>query len=107
MSVFLNFIITYWLQILFGAILSGLSLIMKRFDAKLKKMQATEHGVQALLRNEIIQTYNKAKECGYLAIYERENVQHLYDEYKSLGGNGVVKDLVDKIFVLPTDKNEA
>ena len=104
MEAILNFIITYWLQIIFGAIVTGLSLIMKNFNNKLKRTQATERGVQALLRSEIIKTYNKAMDKGYLEIYERENIQHLFEEYKSLGGNGVVKGLGEKIFDLPTEK---
>lgn len=79
---------------------------MKRFDKKLKRFQATEKGVQALLRNSIIQTYNAAMNNKCLKIYERENVQHMFEEYTSLGGNGVVKGLVEKMYQLPTEPPE-
>ena len=75
---------------------------MKRFDKEVKKMQATEKGVQALLRNSIIQMYNKAMHDKCLKIYERENLQHMFEEYTALGGNGVVQGLVEKMYELPT-----
>ena len=71
-----------------------------------KKMQcrqaATELGVQALLRAEIIHIYNKYMEKGKMPIYERENVAELFKQYTNLGGNGVIKELLEKLNNLPT-----
>ena len=66
---------------------------------------AVEKGVQALLRANIIQIYNKYIDRGEIPIYERENIEHLYAEYKTLGGNGVVESLIDKLEGLPTPRN--
>lgn len=63
---------------------------------------ALKKGVQALLRANIIAIYNKYIEIGVIPIYERENLDHLYKEYKALGGNGVIEDLIEKLSVLPT-----
>lgn len=68
------------------------------------RQRAVEKGVQALLRAEIIRIYNKYMEKGYIPIYERENLEHLYAEYKALGGNGVIEDLIDKLRELPTPR---
>lgn len=65
------------------------------------KQNAVEKGVQALLRSEIIRMYNKCSELGRFPIYERENLEHLYAEYKALGGNGVVEGLVEDLNELP------
>lgn len=65
------------------------------------KQSAVEKGVQALLRSEIIRMYNKYSELGRFPIYERENLEHLYAEYKALGGNGVVEGLVGDLNELP------
>lgn len=65
------------------------------------KQNAVEKGVQALLRSEIIRMYNKCSELGRFSIYERENLEHLYAEYKALGGNGVVEGLVEDLNELP------
>lgn len=45
--------------------------------------------------------YNKYSELGRFPIYERENLEHLYAEYKALGGNGVVEGLVEDLNELP------
>lgn len=102
----IEFFIKYWLEVLFGFLLTIGGVIMKNFDAKLKRFQATENGVQALLRNSIIQTYNASMANKCLRIYERENVQHMFEEYTKLGGNGVIKGLVDKMYQLPTEPPE-
>ena len=99
----IEFLIKYWLEVLFGFCLGICGVVMKIFGNKLKRFQATEKGVQAPLRNSIIQTYNSAMHNGYLRIYERENVEHMFEEYTALGGNGVVKGLVEKMYQLPTE----
>lgn len=99
----IEFLIKYWLEVLFGFCLGIGGVIMKIFSNKLKRFQATEKGVQALLRNSIIQTYNSAMHNKCLKIYERENVEHMFAEYTALGGNGVVKGLVEKMYQLPTE----
>ncbi len=80
--------------------------LFSRFIIKFKKMQtrqaATELGVQALLRAEIIHIYNKYMDRGEMPIYERENVAELYKQYNNLGGNGVIKELIEKLNNLPT-----
>lgn len=97
-----EFMIRYWVEVLFGIVAAIGGVMMKRFDKEVKKMQATEKGVQALLRNSIIQMYNKAMHDKCLKIYERENLQHMFEEYTALGGNGVVQGLVEKMYELPT-----
>ena len=58
--------------------------------------------MQALLRANIIGLYNKYIERGDIPIYERENVEQLYTQYKNLKGNGVVDGLRDRLRELPT-----
>lgn len=67
-----------------------------------KRLSATEKGVQALLRAEIIRLYNKYIDLKAIPIYERENLEHLFVEYKALGGNGVIESLKEKLDELPT-----
>ena len=48
-------IVKYWLEWLLTGISGGLAFALKSWY---KRLNATEKGVQALLRNEIIKTYN-------------------------------------------------
>lgn len=67
-----------------------------------RRQAAIEMGLQALLRDKIICVYNKYTEKGAIPIYERENVEHMYTEYKALGGNGILETLIVKLRDLPT-----
>lgn len=62
---------------------------------------------QAMLRDRIIQAYNHYyKEKKFMPIYARESLDHMYQEYHNLGGNGVIEDLVKKLYELPTEPDE-
>ena len=63
---------------------------------------ALRNGVKGMLRNSIIEMYNKYSEKGYMPIYARENLKDLHEEYKALGGNGVLDGLVSQLEKLPT-----
>lgn len=94
-----------------GAVMGAL--VNKRIDSNSNRQEemqirqhATEKGVQALLRAQIISIYNKYMDMGSIPIYERENIEHLYTEYKALGGNGVIESLMDKLTDLPTPRKK-
>ena len=94
------------ISLIFGSL--GIGALLRDFifgnAIRLKKrLNATEKGVQALLRSQIISLYNKYIDKGYMPIYERENLEHLYTEYKALGGNGVIEHLKEKLDSLPTE----
>lgn len=59
---------------------------------------------QALLREKIIKIYNHYyNEKHYFPIYARESLEHMYNSYKKMGGNGVIDDLVADLNSLPTE----
>lgn len=78
--------------------------IRKRQEEQDTENSALKKGVRALLRANIIAIYNKYIDIGEIPIYERENLEHLYTEYKALGGNGVIEDLIEKLHDLPTPR---
>lgn len=92
-----------WLCLL--GIPSAVATIVSFILARLKKMKsdqdALKSGVQALLRQEMIKDYNKWSEKGYAPIYVRENFINVYEQYHSLGANGVMDDMKDKFMQLP------
>lgn len=66
----------------------------KQADARQK---AVELGVQALLRDRIVQSYYHYEERGWITLHGLENVNAMYKEYHALGGNGTVTALVNII----------
>lgn len=74
-------------------------------DEQRKVDEALSSGVQALLRAEIVSSYNHYfVNKKYAPIYAKENMEHLRESYKALGGNGVVEDMYNKFMTLPTEK---
>lgn len=58
-------------------------------------------GVQALLRAQLIDDWNRYSEKGFAPIYARENFENVYQQYHSLGANGVMDDIRAKFLALP------
>lgn len=98
-----EFIQEYWVEVLFGIITSAMGYGLKRLTVKVNEQEAIKMGVQALLRDRIIESYNKHCERGFCPIYARENIQEMANQYYNLGGNGVVPNLIDKLLALPTE----
>ena len=106
----IEFITHYWLEVLFGAALSLLGLayrtLSSRFKQYMKEQDAVKLGIQALLRDRIIQTYNHYSAKGYCPIYGMENAEAMYTQYHALGGNGAITKLLEVLRELPTEPKE-
>ncbi|MBQ2348409.1 MAG: hypothetical protein II388_08590 [Clostridia bacterium] len=63
---------------------------------------ALKLGLQAMLRGQMINDFNHWSEKGYAPIYARENFENLWQQYHSLGANGVMDDIRKKFQELPT-----
>jgi hypothetical protein len=87
------------------AITGFLGYISNKLNKKLEKFQleydGMNEGVQAVLRDRILQCCTYHQELGYAGVHERENVEHMYEAYHKLGGNGMVTDLYTKFRQLP------
>ncbi len=99
-----NFIIEYWVEVVFSGVLAIFGILYRSLHKKLKEQEHIKLGVQAILRDRIISSYNQYMEKGYYPIYAQENVNRLYEQYHNLGGNGTVTHLVQELADLPTEK---
>lgn len=91
----------HWLEWLFafllGALGWGYRTVSSRLKAEQKKNEAISNGVQALLRESIVSSYNKYSDKGYMPIYAKESIKKAYTAYKALGGNDVASELYQKM----------
>ena len=71
-----------------------------------KKGEALQEGMQALLRDRIIQAYNHYSDKGHCPIYAKESVKRMYDAYHVLGGNDVATQLKDKLLAMQEEPEE-
>lgn len=66
-----------------------------------KKQEALMGGVQAMLRDRLLQGYRHYEEKGYADYTDRSNMKNMYDAYHGLGKNGVMDDMQNKFMMLP------
>ena len=67
------------------------------------KRKALSDGVEALLRQKIIDSYNKHQDKGFCPIYAKEGIKRLYLAYHNLGGNDVATELYHKLLAMPEE----
>ena len=110
LEVIFTYITTNWVDWLFLAITGilgiGYKQLVKRQKEESVKNVALNEGMQALLRDRIIQAYNHYNDMGYCPIYAKENVKRMYSAYHVLGGNDVATKLKDELLEMPTEKKE-
>jgi len=94
-----------FISIVTALILSAIGYCIAKIKGIIKKQSAIENGVQALLRDRIIQLFNHYSSKNFMPIYARENAESLFREYSSLGGNGTVSGLVEMLMRLPVDNS--
>lgn len=106
----LEFITQYWLEALFGLILTGLSFLVRRLfqeaKAARKTTSAVQTGIRCMLRDRIIHSYENYIRLGYCPLSVRENTDEMHAAYKALGGNGAVDHIIAEMSELPTIKKE-
>lgn len=63
--------------------------------------KATMLGVQALLRDRLLQAFRHYIQQGYAEYSDRENIANMYTQYEALGPNSVMSDLYEQFKSLP------
>lgn len=87
------------INIIAGAVISYMFAL---YRAKKRENDALRAGVQALLRDRIIQAYNHyVCEKGWIPIYAKESIDACYRSYEALGDNGVIDSLMEQLIKLP------
>ena len=67
------------------------------------RIRALSLGVQALLRAQMINDYNRYLNKGYAPIWAKDNFVNCWTQYERLGKNGVMQDIKERFMHLPTD----
>ena len=63
-------------------------------------------GMQAILRDRLLQGYRHYLEKGYADYEDRENLENIFVQYHALGANGIMDDLRERFRALPTMPEE-
>ena len=78
-------------------------LVAKLKDYK-KRDISQEEALKCLLRSNITSKYYVYNELKEIPLYEKENINYMYEQYKSMNGNSYVSGLVEEINKLPIKK---
>ena len=60
-------------------------------------------GIRAILRDNILRTYNACNARGSVPYYALKNMDAMYNAYHSLGGNGSITEIYHKFMDLPME----
>ena len=101
----LEFIMKYWLECVFGLIVTGLTAGVTRINKKLKeeriRNQAIENGVRDILRMQILDTYERCKASGKISVSRKDAIDSAYKSYHALGGNGTITQVHNELMEMP------
>jgi hypothetical protein len=93
----LDFIITYWLECIFGLALAGLSFCYKQLISKMKEQEAIKEGLVAILHDRLCQSCLYFINREEITLTELKNIEKMYDAYHKLGGNGTGTELYERV----------
>lgn len=71
-----------------------------------ERQKAIADGIQSLLRESIVTSYNKYSDKGFCPIYAKESLKKVYESYHALGGNDVATELYKKTLKMPENLDE-
>lgn len=64
---------------------------------------AMKEGGLSILRDSIITMHDRQVDAGTMPLYMRDALEHSYNAYHALGGNGTVAALYKELLELPID----
>lgn len=101
-----EFITQYWLEVIFGLSLTGLSFCFNYLLRKYKELAAIRAGVVALLHDRLFQSCTFFIKEGEIPLSVLKNITHIYEAYHNLGGNGTGTEIYERARDLPLKKGE-
>ena len=105
-----DWLIKYWLGVVFGAGTGAGSWAVAPLLQRPKKQQtqqeAMKDGMLALMHDRIFSVYADCRAKGYATVEDIRNLEYLYRPYHKLGGNGTGTELYERIKKMPPEPVE-
>ena len=106
----LTYISAHWIEWMFMIITAvigfGYRTVLKKLQEEKQRNEAIAEGVQSLLRESIVNNYNKYRNKGYCPIYAKESMKKVYIAYHNLGGNDVATTLFNNLLNMKEEDEE-
>lgn len=95
--------LTDWLCI---ALSGMLGYIIRKMRQEKRKNDAVAEGMKSLLRESIVNNYNKYQDREYCPIYAKESIKRVYKAYHDLDGNDVATKLYNTLLEMQEEPKE-
>jgi hypothetical protein len=99
MQEIIKIVVSYLIPTILGTIIG---FIVGEIKKSKKEDKALKDAVLALLRNELVNCFRLYETKGEISIIDRDNMKAMFEQYKNLGGNGTIKELMEELMELPT-----
>ena len=90
--------------LLVGYLWKALKARQQEAQEKDKTLDLIKDGVCALLRDKLLQKLEQCERGGYCSVEAREDIDHMFRIYTTLGGNGTIKALRSRVMKMPVEK---
>lgn len=101
----IEFIQKFWLQTALSGIVALMigttRMIFGRFKNEFKEQKLIKDGMLAILHDRLYQACHFYIARGWITSSELNNIEHLYNAYHNLGGNGTGTELYNRCKALP------
>lgn len=84
-----------------GIFAALLGFVVKKMKQIKQDNDSVKLGIQALLRAQMIDYWNKYSEKGFAPIYAKDSFESCWVQYHNLGANGVMNGIHEKFMALP------
>ncbi len=101
-----EFIVRYWLEVLFGASLTVLGGGFAYLRSRIGRLHQIERGILALLHDRMYGECSRLLWLGTASAEDKHNLEYLYTPYKLLGGNGTAEAMYKQCLQLPLPRKE-
>jgi len=75
--------------------------IKEKFERDAAEQQLTKEAIKAMLRNQMLGSFNRSEERGYIGDWDRDNFEQLFSIYTELGGNSYMHTVHEKVLRMP------
>lgn len=88
-----------------GFVVTGsLGYLVAKVKEYRKKDNNQENALKCLLRSAITSKYYVYTELGSIPTYEKENIAYMYEQYKAMGGNSYIDNIMRELNTIAVKK---
>lgn len=92
-----DFIVQVSSNLMYAALIAVGGVLCHRLKHLITLIITLQSGLRSVLRNDIMNVHDRMEKQGGIYPHQLENAEHMYLDYKKLGGNGAVEQIMREI----------